>query len=222
MSEPMLHALIDHIKDELRRLEMTSAISAQAVNPAARAGKETLFKKLYLFPSIARFFYERNRQTLCLSDDEIKCGLGAEGYRDGLPKFGYTPASKRDHLFTKSQVVSNTVPAGWRMDDPIKLNPFRPCPDFSIREPLPLSVLGEVKYFDRGSPDTAVPQLFDVARQAVFYLGAYFGQYRAALVVVGDASPEHAFLKGLKLLKPELLDRFGSSSGVYLRVVGLR
>ena len=78
-----------------------------------------------------------------------------------------------------------------------------------------------MKYFTKGSPTLAVKELYNAARQAIFYLGAFQDRYDAALLVVADASPDHAFIKGLKLVRPELLDRFGPESNVYLLPVGL-
>jgi hypothetical protein len=62
-------------------------------------------------------------------------------------------------------------------------------------------------------------ELYDVARQAVFYLGAFAGSYESAMIVVADGSPGHAFHKGLELVKPELLERFGSTTNVHLVTV---
>jgi len=52
-------------------------------------------------------------------------------------------------------------------------------------------------------------------------LGAYHGQYSDALIVVADASKDHAFFKGVDLIKPELMARFGSESHVHLLPVKL-
>lgn len=65
-------------------------------------------------------------------------------------------------------------------------------------------------------------ELYNAARQAIFYLGAFQDRYKAALLVVADASPEHSFLQGLELVRSELLDRFGPDSGVYLVSLRLR
>ena len=74
----------------------------------------------------------------------------------------------------------------------------------------------------KGSPAAAVKELYDAARQAMFYLGVFQDRYDAALVVVADATPEHAFLEGLKLIKPALLERFGPETNVYLAPIALR
>lgn len=53
----------------------------------------------------------------------------------------------------------------------------------------------------------------------MFYLGAFSGCYDSSMIVVGDASAGHTFHKGLELLKPELLQRFGSETNVHLVTV---
>ena len=83
-------------------------------------------------------------------------------------------------------------------------------------------MVGEVKYFTKGSPTLAVKELYNAARQAIFYLGAFQDRYDAAMLVVADASPEHTFIQGLELVKPELLDRFGAESNIYLLSLGLQ
>lgn len=88
--------------------------------------------------------------------------------------------------------------------------------------PLAFSVVGEVKYFASESAESAVRELYDAARQAVFYLSALHNLYESAMIVVADASPKHSFFKGLELSKPELLERFGDETDIHLVVIGLR
>lgn len=168
------------------------------------------------------FFYVHTRQELKLaSDNEIKSGLGAEGV-ETLPDYGFTPASKSDHVFTKSEIIKSTPPSDWRLLGTSHLKGHRACPDFAIRRPLlPFSVLGEVKYFRSPSPQGAVRELYNAARQAVFYLGAFRGEYDSIMIVVADASSGHSFFKGMELLKPDLLKRFGPETGIHLLAVKL-
>jgi len=65
-------------------------------------------------------------------------------------------------------------------------------------------------------------ELYNVTRQAIFYLGAYHGQYSDALMVIADASEGYAFFKGIDdLIKPELMARFGSETHVHLLPIKL-
>ena len=118
--------------------------------------------------------------------------------------------------------MQSRPPKGWRANTEEKLSLYQPCPDFAIQSPLPFSIVGETKYFKSGSPTTAITELYNTARQAVFYLGALAGRYDAAMMVIADASPDHAFHKGLELLKPELLHRFGDESKVHLVTIKIR
>jgi hypothetical protein len=141
--------------------------------------------------------------------------LGAEGFKH-IKGFGFTPASKHKHFFTKSEVVKSPPPKAWPKSDAMRIADFRACPDFAIRGPLPLSLVGEVKYFKSGSPQAAVRELNDAARQVLFYLGSFQGTYRSGLVVVADVSPGHIFVNGLNLIRSELLARFGPETGIFL------
>jgi hypothetical protein len=52
-------------------------------------------------------------------------------------------------------------------------------------------------------------------------LGAFHDNYDSAMVVVADASPGYSFQKGIQLLKPELMQRFGAESDLYLLIIRL-
>lgn len=81
-----------------------------------------------------------------------------------------------------------------------------------IRRPPPLSPVGEVKCFTSDSPQAAVRELCNAARQAAFYLGAFHDLYQAALIVVADTLPNHSFFEGMKLVKSDLGQRFGTEA----------
>lgn len=215
--------LCDFLLDDLESQSVLGLIEQFIENKSSSAGtsREEVFTREFLCPSIAKYFYKVVRHDLDLSDEEIKCGLGTEGYQN-CPGFGFTPARSRKQLFTKSDIIKPKPPESWFEASEKKLSAFQACPDFAIGDPLPISVVGEVKYFTKGSPTLAVKELYNAARQAIFYLGAFQDRYDAALLVVSDASPDHSFMKGLELMKPELLDRFGPESNVYLLSVGLR
>ncbi|MFC1776129.1 hypothetical protein ACFL3I_02155 [Pseudomonadota bacterium] len=218
-----IQKLCDFLLDDLKSQPVLSLLEEFIVNRTSTAGvsREEVFTREFLCPSIARYYYEVNRAKLDLSDDEIKSGLGTEGFQN-CPGFGFTPAQSRTQLFTKSDVIKVTPPDSWFKASEKPLSAFQPCPDFAISDPLPISVIGEVKYFTKGSPKLAVKELYNAARQAMFYLGAFQDSYEAALLVVADASPDHSFIRGLELVRPELLERFGPKSNVYLAPVGLQ
>ena len=147
--------------------------------------------------------------------DEMRKNLQMEGFKT-VKGFGSTPASKRMHLFTKDRVIKSEPPEEWYLDGK-RLAEYKACPDFAIRHPLlPSSTVGEVKYFKSGSPKHAVQVLYDASRQALFYVGAFTGIYASAMIVVADASRNHAFFEGLKLIRPELLRRFGAETDIHL------
>lgn len=176
---------------------------------------EEVFTREFLCPTIANFFYETVRSELALSDEAIKSGLGTEGYQN-CPRFGFTPARRGKHLFRKSDIILNEPPHSWLRANDSSLPQFQACPDFAIGKPLPFSIVGEVKYFRSGTPNSAVKELYNAARQATFYLGAYGGAYNSAMLVVADASEGYTFFSGLELVKPALLDRFSTETGIHL------
>lgn len=211
--------LIEHIETKLSRPGILSELADIIASGASTAGKrpEEVFTREFLCPLIADFFYN-NYRDIKLSDKEISDGLGTEGYKKA-EGFGFRPARELPHLFTKSEIVKSKVPDSWNKSE----NPTgkQACPDFAIRKPLPLSIVGDVKFFKSESPQAAVKTLYDAAREMVFYLGVYGREYDDALIVVADASPSHAFDQGMKLIHRDILSRFGAQSRIYLAVARL-
>jgi hypothetical protein len=212
----------DYLRKDLESRPIKEPLAEIIRSGHSTAGKrhEEVFTRYFLCPSIKKFFYESVREGLNIRDDAISNGLGTEGYRN-CAGFGFTPASKRKQLFTKEEIIKAQPPKTWMQAENKALPPFQACPDFAIRNPLPLSIVGEVKYFKSGPPERAVRELYQAARQVVFYLAAFHGDYRSALIVVADASPDHAFSKGLQLLKPGLRDRFGADTDIHLVTINL-
>lgn len=215
-----------HLETDLQRTAIIDRIEELRRTGSSKAGKghEGIFAYEFLYPAILRFFNEEVRGELNLSAEEIRKGLLAEGY-EGYPGFSATPASKRKHLFTKSQVIKPSVPPSWKKERTAATKPlanFQACPDFAICSPLPFSVVGEVKYFALNSAESAIRMLYNAARQAVFYLSAFHNEYKSALIVVADGTPGHSFFKGLELLRPELLERFGEETDIHLVPIRLR
>jgi len=212
--------LIDHLQSTLSRPGLLRELNHSIKMKRSTAGirREEVFTRDFLCPALKDFFYPYS-SDLDLSDSGIQSGLGTEGYANANG-FSFTPARERRHLFTKSEIVSSTVPSSWT--DAGKPTRKQACPDFAIRAPLPFSLIGEVKFFKSESTNTALKQLYDAARQAVFYLGAFGGSYKDALIVVADASKTHAFSKGIDMLNPEIHKRFGEETNIYLSVISLQ
>jgi hypothetical protein len=212
-----------YIREELERTPVIERLERMVREGSSLAGKsaEGVFSREFLCPVLRSFFYTHARSDLMnLTDEEIKRGLGTEGFVN-CEGFGFTPGHKSNHLFTKSDIIKSRPPDRWFAAQEKALSTFQACPDFAIRSPLPFSIVGVTKYFKKGSPDAAVTELYITARQAVFYLGVFPGCYEAAMMVVADASPDHAFHEGLRLLKPELMERFGTATNVHLVTIRL-
>jgi len=209
--------LKSYIQAELQMAGIRDRLHRFIQDRSSKAGTrhEEVFTREFLCPVIGKFFYEHVRSELNLSDAEIKRGLGTEGF-ENCPGFGFTPGHRRNHLFTKSDIIKSRPPERWFAADEDTLSTYQACPDFAISKPLPFSLVGETKYFKTGSPDVAVRELYDAARQAVFYLGAFPGSYDSAMIVVADASADYTFHQGLDLLKPQVRERFGSETNVHL------
>jgi len=218
--KPTIENLKSYVQEELQRASIREQLRQIIDDRSSKAGTrpEEVFTREFLCPVIGKFFYEHVRSELNLTDTDIKMGLGTEGF-ENCPGFGFTPGHRRNHLFTKSDIIEPSPPERWFAANGKMLSPYQACPDFAISKPLPFSIVGETKYFKKGSPETAVRELYDVARQAVFYLGAFPGAYESAMIVVADASAEYNFHKGLELLKPQLRERFGSETNVHLVTV---
>ncbi len=212
--------LIEYIKIKLSNQDVLVELDNMIKNQLSSAGsrREEVFTREFLCPVLAQYFFEQTRNSLNLSDSQITSGLGTEGFKNAK-RFGFTPARKQPHLFTKSEIIKPVVPETWRKTRRINMN--QACPDFAIQRPLPLSIVGEVKYFRLGKPESAVKILYDAVRQAAFYLGAFVGEYDNALIVIADASRGHTFCEGIKLVNPEVIKRFGQDTRIHLAVVPL-
>ena len=83
-------------------------------------------------------------------------------------------------------------------------------------------MIGEVKYSRTENPSSAVKELYEAARQAVFYLGVYGKDYDDALIVIADSSKQQAFVEGLGMVNAEIVSRFGQETRVHLATIPLR
>ena len=158
---------------------------------------------------------------LVFSDDVIKKGLGTEGYQNCFG-FGFTPSHGRQHIFRKQDISGNESPPEWLKKNESKLPDYQPCPDFAIRKPLPVSVVGDVKYTPNSSTQEAITMLYSSAREAVLYLGTFHGDYDSALMVVADELKTEVFSKGMQRLKTDLLQRFRFITHIHLSILNLK
>jgi len=213
--------LFEYIKNSLLNRPVLRELEQIIADKRSHAGtrQEEVFTREFLCPSLACYFYVDHRSFLNLTDSEIASGLGTEGYKNA-EGFGFTPARKERHLFTKADIVKPQIPRSW-VADATKSYRNQACPDFAIRDPLPLSILGEVKFFRSGNLETALKELYNAARQAVFYLGAFRGEYKQAVVVVADASDGHVFVEGVRQMNPDILERFGEETSIFLSIISL-
>ncbi len=213
----IIHQLSMYLKNIIEPQGALAHIEDCVTSASSTAGtksREEIFTREFLCPSLLRFFNVENRDQLKLTDEQITKGMGTEGYQN-VDGFGFTPARKKKHFFTKGQVIANDPPDAWFKGSEKKLTSYMACPDFALRSPLPVSIVGETKYFTKGSQKFAIKELYNDIRQAMFYLGA-FNEYTDALLVVADASPDHAFVNALDLLEDDLLARFGGESNIHL------
>src|SRR5215467_5363591 len=87
-----------YLEQNLQNVPIKARVEELRANRSSTAGKgrEGIFAKEFLCPWIYKFFQEV-QEEFALSDDEIRSGLGAEGF-ETCKGFGFTPASIRKHL----------------------------------------------------------------------------------------------------------------------------
>ena len=185
---------------------------------ASKESREEVFNREFLSPAIADFFFTHVRRELSLSDAEIGKGLGTEG-SGNCSRFGFSPSSISNHIFTKDQVLKSIPPEDWFFEKDRDVRPLRSYPDFALREPLPLSVVGEHKAYWGTSKKEAVKNVFEAAKQVVFYQGALGVNYKDGMIVVTDLSQADIVNEALKDVRPEILSRFGEQTRIHLCVL---
>ena len=217
-----IQQLCNFLQSEIENKNVLAHINECAKKATSTAGSrsmEEIFTREFICKSLLKFFNTEIREQLNLTDEQITKGMGTEGFKN-VDGFGFTPARQKKHFFTKGQVIASEPPDAWFKDSDKKLTSYMACPDFAIRAPLPISTVGETKYFTKGSQKAAIKELYNGIRQAMFYLGA-FNEYKDALLIVADASPDHTFASSLDLLEDDLLSRFGEETNIHLCVIKL-
>lgn len=212
-----------YIQSSLENQSIPTKLNEMIIEKSSSAGsssKEEIFTREFLCPAISKYFYSTIFDTLSLRPEEIKKGLGAEGFKNATG-FGYTPARKERHFFTKSEFVKTKPPQVWFNDQEKFPTRFQACPDFAIRNPLPFSALGEVKYFKKGGAEAAQRELFNGIRQSTFYLAAYRNEYDCVLLIIADESEDKVMKKCVDSLHEDIKSRFGMETGIFILVIGL-
>ncbi|MGO9641091.1 MAG: hypothetical protein ACLP1Y_07300 [Candidatus Acidiferrales bacterium] len=102
------------------------------------------------------------------------------------------------------------------------------CPDFSLRDPFPHSILFEGKYFPRGSLEFAQRQLVTYIYQAFFYRGLPRlaaakrhpeCNYDYACLMAYDASPTGTLTSAWTALHPRTRPSFWEGANVYVMIL---
>jgi hypothetical protein len=102
------------------------------------------------------------------------------------------------------------------------------CPDFSLRDPFPHSILFEGKYFPRGSLEFAQRQLVALIYQAFFYRGLPRlaatekrpeWSYDYACLLAYDASPAATLSSTWKGLDAQTQRSFWDGANVYVMIL---
>ncbi len=102
------------------------------------------------------------------------------------------------------------------------------CPDFSLRDPFPHSILFEGKYFSRGSLEFAQRQLVVNIYQAFFYCGLPRlaatkkhpeWKYDYACLMAYDASPTGALTSAWAALHPQTRRSFWAGANLYVMIL---
>jgi len=166
-----------------------------------------------------------------LSKDQARLALLNESHRS-MPDFScYSPIRWERHPFKKEMVgVSATdIYKAWA-DHEKGHGLTQSCPDFSLRNPFPHSILFEGKYFPRrsGSLEYAQRQLVDLAYQAFFYLGLprlaatkkhpKWG-YDYSCLLAYDASEKGTLISAWTTLHPRMRRGFWDGANVYVMIL---
>jgi hypothetical protein len=105
---------------------------------------------------------------------------------------------------------------------------MRSCPDFSLRDPFPHTILFEGKYFPRGSLEFAQRQLVSDIYQVVFYRGLPplaetkrhpEWNYDYPCLMAYDASPKGTLTSAWKELPLQTRRSFWEGANVYIMVL---
>jgi hypothetical protein len=163
-----------------------------------------------------------------LSNDEAKRALLNEYHRT-LPEFScQSPIRWERHPFKKLLGASPTdIYNGWKNPE-VGGALTQSCPDLSLRDPFPHTIVFEGKYFCRGSLEYAQRQLVSDVYQAFFYRGLPRlaatkkhpeWSYDYACLMAYDASPAGTLSAAWIALDPRTRRSFWDGAGVYVMIL---
>jgi hypothetical protein len=165
-----------------------------------------------------------------LSMGQARRALLNENHRT-MPEFScQSPVRWEQHPFRKIlRGSTRDIYQGWtNLDKGHGL--AQSCPDFSLRDPFPHSILFEGKYFPRGSLEFAQRQLVELIYQAFFYRGLPGlaaskrlrhpeWSYDYACLLAYDASPTGTLSSAWKGLDARTQRSFWAGANVYVMIL---
>jgi hypothetical protein len=169
-------------------------------------------------------------QTTCgLSEEQAKVALLSEYHRTTPEISRRSPIRWERHPFRKVLNASPTeIYRRWK--DPDQGGALtQSCPDFSLHDPFPHSILFEGKYFARGSREFAQRELVTNIYQAFFYRGlprlaAAKGHpdwgYDYACLLAYDASPSGTLATAWTALDARTRHAFWEGANIYVMILG--
>lgn len=167
-------------------------------------------------------------KTYGLSEEQAQQALLNEYYRTTPGISRQSPIWWERHPFQKVLGASaSDIYRGWT--NPEKGGALtQSCPDFSLRDPFPHSILFEGKYFPRGSLEFAKRQLVTNIYQAFFYRGLprlaatkrrHEWNYNYACLLAYDASPRGTLAAAWTALHLQTRRSFWEGANVYVMIL---
>ncbi|HUS20191.1 MAG TPA: hypothetical protein VMZ25_11130 [Terriglobales bacterium] len=184
---------------------------------------EAAFLNGQALPALFDFLIHRG-----LSKEEAKRALLNEYHRTMSDLSSRSPIRWERHPFRKIMSGSpSDIYRGWTNPDK-GYGLTRSCPDFSLREPFPHSILFEGKYFPRGSLEFAQRQLVTDIYQTIFYRGLPClaaakkhpdWNYDYACLMAYDASTLGTLSSAWRELPQQTRDSFWEGANVYVMIL---
>jgi len=164
-----------------------------------------------------------------LSGDQARQALLNEYHRTMPETALWSPIRWERHPFRKILNASpSSIYRDWRTAEK-HYGLTQSCPDFSLRDPFPHSILFEGKYFSRGSPEFAQRQLVTDVYQAFFYRGLPRldavakkhpeWNYDYACLMAYDASPRGTLASAWNDLPRQTRSSFWEGANVYVMIL---
>ena len=208
--------LLDYVKNTIEEQEYVLCEIDRLKNDplTTTSGSEQIFNRYYLQKAIAEYFsvnFDKATLRKCLGSE----GLTQAHVRQQLPLHGFTPKTEPKFFYTKESINKRLPPTEWLRSQAPNAN--RSYPDFAIKPPLlGKAYLGELKWMEVTPAEQVVNDIYGLVDEAIFYLGAFMGEYQGAIIVVADGSGCNSLNQGYNLINSEIKKRFGHDSGIHL------